>query len=164
MWHWFVPLGAGFVGEWLLVQSLVHAPPAHDPMVALTTPLAVGMAALATGLSVAATAKASGIGFLARPRSSLAAGAKEAPVSMRAGMAGACLVLAVAPGLVARSCGTPSRRCLTPQPRVHQLRRGGATARGGRFDRPSVIAAGVDPRGTGGGRAGSAALVGRPTG
>ncbi|MCV7411803.1 hypothetical protein AWC05_15210 [Mycobacterium florentinum] len=99
-----LPLGAGFVGEWLLVQALVHAPPAHDPMVALTTPLAVGVVALATGLSVAAMAKAFGIGFLARPRSSRAAGAEEAPVSMRVGMAaaaGACLVLAVAPGLVA---------------------------------------------------------------
>lgn len=99
-----LPLGAGFVGEWLLVQSLVHAPPAHDRLVALTTPLAVGVVALATGLSVAAMVKAFGIGFLARPRSSQAAGASEAPNSMRAGMmaaAGACLVLAVAPGLVA---------------------------------------------------------------
>ncbi|MEC4762790.1 proton-conducting transporter membrane subunit [Mycobacterium sherrisii] len=99
-----LPLGAGFVGEWLLVQSLVHAPPAHDPMVALTTPLAVGVVALATGLSVAAMAKAFGIGFLARPRSSQAAAAAEAPISMRAGMAaaaGACLILAVAPGVLA---------------------------------------------------------------
>lgn len=99
-----LPLGAGFVGEWLLVQSLVHAPPAHDRLVALTTQLAVGVVALATGLSVAAMVKAFGIGFLARPRSSQAAGASEAPNSMRAGMmaaAGACLVLAVAPGLVA---------------------------------------------------------------
>ncbi|WP_301146643.1 proton-conducting transporter transmembrane domain-containing protein [Mycobacterium simiae] len=99
-----LPLGAGFVGEWLLVQSLVHAPPAHDRLLALTTPLAVGVVALATGLSVAAMVKAFGIGFLARPRSSQAAGASEAPNSMRAGMmaaAGACLVLAVAPGLVA---------------------------------------------------------------
>ncbi|CDO89986.1 oxidoreductase [Mycobacterium triplex] len=99
-----LPLGAGFVGEWLLVQSLVHAAPGRDPMVALTTPLAVGAVALATGLSVAAMVKAFGIGFFARPRSSQAAGAGEAPASMRAGMAvaaGACLILAVAPGLVA---------------------------------------------------------------
>ncbi|BBY25163.1 hypothetical protein MSTO_53680 [Mycobacterium stomatepiae] len=64
-----LPLGAGFVGEWLLVQSLIHAAPGHDPMVALTTPLAVGVVALATGLSVAAMVKAFGIGFFARPRS-----------------------------------------------------------------------------------------------
>lgn len=49
-----LPLGAGFVSEWLLVQSLIHAAPGHDPIVALTTPLAVGVVALATGLSVAA--------------------------------------------------------------------------------------------------------------
>ncbi|SOX55421.1 NADH-quinone oxidoreductase subunit L [Mycobacterium ahvazicum] len=99
-----LPLGAGFVGEWLLVQSLIHAPPGHDPTVALTTPLAVGVVALATGLSVAAMVKAFGIGFLARPRSSQAAGAGEAPASMRAGMAtaaGACVILAAAPGFVA---------------------------------------------------------------
>ena len=99
-----LPLGAGFVSEWLLVQSLIHAAPGHDPMVALTTPLAVGAVALATGLSVAAMVKAFGIGFFARPRSAQAANAGEAPASMRGGMvlaAGACLVLAVAPGLVA---------------------------------------------------------------
>ncbi|MBL7508081.1 hypothetical protein INQ20_27620, partial [Escherichia coli] len=59
---------------------------------------------LATGLSVAAMTKAFGIGFLARPRSTQAEAAREAPASMRAGMAiaaGACLVLAVAPLLVA---------------------------------------------------------------
>lgn len=68
-----LPLGAGFVSEWLLVQSLIHAAPGHDPIVALTTPLAVGVVALATGLSVAAMTKAFGIGFLARPRSASAA-------------------------------------------------------------------------------------------
>lgn len=82
-----LPLGAGFVSEWLLVQSLIHAAPGHDPIVALTTPLAVGVVALATGLSVAAMTKAFGIGFLARPRSTQAEAAREAPASMRAGMA-----------------------------------------------------------------------------
>ncbi|CAM2747223.1 hypothetical protein H7J50_04055 [Mycobacterium intermedium] len=99
-----LPLGAGFVSEWLLIQALVHAAPGQDPMVALTTPLAVGVVALATGLSVAAMVKAFGIGFLARPRSSQADDAREAPASMRAGMtivAAACLVLAVAPLAVA---------------------------------------------------------------
>ncbi len=81
-----LPLGAGFVSEWLLVQSLIHAAPGHDPIVALTTPLAVGVVALATGLSVAAMTKAFGIGFLARPRSTQAEAAREAPASMRAGM------------------------------------------------------------------------------
>jgi formate hydrogenlyase subunit 3/multisubunit Na+/H+ antiporter MnhD subunit len=99
-----LPLGAGFVSEWLLVQSLIHTTTGHDSVVALTTPLAVGAVALTTGLGVAAMVKAFGIGFLARPRSGQAADAREAPASMLAGMAiaaTACLVLAVAPALVA---------------------------------------------------------------
>jgi hydrogenase-4 component B len=99
-----LPLGAGFVSEWLLFQSLIHAVPGRNPVVALTMPLAVGAVALATGLSVAAMVKAFGIGFFARPRSTPAADAREAPPSMRAGMAiaaVACLILAAMPGLVA---------------------------------------------------------------
>src|SRR5262245_39105870 len=99
-----LPLGAGFVSEWLLVQSLIHATGGHDSVVALTTPLAIGAVALTTGLGVAAMVKAFGIGYLARPRSEQAADAREAPASMLTGMAiaaSACLVLAVAPALVA---------------------------------------------------------------
>ncbi|HEY5858342.1 MAG TPA: proton-conducting transporter membrane subunit [Aldersonia sp.] len=95
-----LPLGAGFIGEWLLIQSLIHGAPGHDTVVALATPLAVGAVALTAGLGVAAMVKAFGVGFLARPRSDAAAGAQEAPVSMRAGMAVAaagCVVVAVAP-------------------------------------------------------------------
>jgi formate hydrogenlyase subunit 3/multisubunit Na+/H+ antiporter MnhD subunit len=115
-----LPLGAGFVSEWLLVQSLIHAAAGHDSIVALTTPLAVGAVALATGLSVAAMVKAFGIGFLARPRSRQAADAVEAPASMRAGMAiaaGGCLVLAVVPMLVASTV----RRTLTTLPLAHAV-------------------------------------------
>jgi len=99
-----LPLGAGFVSEWLLVQSLIHAAPGHATVLALTTPLAVGAVALTTGLGVAAMVKAFGIGFLARPRCQEAAAAREATGSMLAGMAiaaAACLVLAVAPSVVA---------------------------------------------------------------
>ncbi len=99
-----LPLGAGFVSEWLLVQSLIHGGPDHNTVVALATPLAVGAVALTTGLGVAAMVKAFGIGFLARPRCDAAAQAREAPASMIAGMAVgaiACAVLAVAPFIVA---------------------------------------------------------------
>ena len=101
-----LPLGAGFVSEWLLIQSLVHATSAHDTLVALTAPLAVGMVALTTGLGVAAMVKAFGIGFLARPRSPSAADARESTGGMLAAMtiaAGACLLLAVAPAVAAPS-------------------------------------------------------------
>ena len=99
-----LPLGAGFVSEWLLLQSLIHAASDHDAVVALTTPLAVGAVALTTGLGVAAMVKAFGIGFLARARSEQAADAHEAPPSMLVGMAvaaGACVALAVTPGFLA---------------------------------------------------------------
>lgn len=98
-----LPLGAGFAGEWLLIQSLMHARADHDVAIALVTPLAVGAVALTAGLGVAAMVKAFGIGFLARPRSDAAARASEAPRSMILGMALpalCCAVLAVAPGAV----------------------------------------------------------------
>lgn len=94
-----LPLGAGFVSEWLLVQSLIHAGP-HHTLLALVTPLGVGAVALTAGLGVAAMVKAFGTGFLARARSDGAAAAAEAPASMLVGMAGAavaCVVVAVVP-------------------------------------------------------------------
>lgn len=99
-----LPLGAGFVSEWLLIQSLAHAASDHNTMVSLLAPLGVGVVALTTGLAVAAMVKAFGIGFLARPRSAEAEAAHEAPASMLIGSvlaASACLVLAVAPAVLA---------------------------------------------------------------
>jgi len=98
-----LPLGAGFVGEWLLLQSLIHSPHEGNTMLALMMPLSVGAVALTTGLGIAAMVKAFGVGFLARPRSPAAEGAREAPASMLAAMvlaAVACAVLAVAPALL----------------------------------------------------------------
>ncbi|MFD6357807.1 proton-conducting transporter transmembrane domain-containing protein [Nocardia tengchongensis] len=95
-----LPLGAGFVSEWLLVQSLIHTGTQRDSVVALAAPLAVGAVALTAGLGVAAMVKAFGVGFLARPRSRQAADAREASALMITGMAvtaGACVVLAVLP-------------------------------------------------------------------
>jgi hydrogenase-4 component B len=113
-----LPLGAGFVSEWLLVQALIHGPRGGNTMLALAMPVAVGAVALTTGLGVAAMVKAFGVGFLARPRSAAAGDAHEAPASMLIGMiiAGtACVMLAVAPILV----GPALRRVLDtlpPQP------------------------------------------------
>ncbi len=98
-----LPLGAGFVSEWLLLQSLIHNPPAGNTLLALAMPLSVGAVALTTGLGIAAMVKAFGVGFLARPRSAAAEDAREAPASMIAGMglaAAACAVFAFAPGLL----------------------------------------------------------------
>jgi hydrogenase-4 component B len=113
-----LPLGAGFVSEWLLVQSLIHAPHDQNTLLALAMPLAVGAVALTTGLGVAAMVKAFGVGFLARPRSTGAAEAREATASMLAGMtlaALACAMLAVAPILLAPAL----RRVLAVLPATH---------------------------------------------
>jgi formate hydrogenlyase subunit 3/multisubunit Na+/H+ antiporter MnhD subunit len=99
-----LPLGAGFVGEWLLLQSLIHSPHNDNTLLALMMPLSVGAVALTTGLGIAAMVKAFGVGFLARPRSAPAETAREAPVSMLTAMAiaaVACTVLAVAPATLA---------------------------------------------------------------
>ena len=98
-----LPLGAGFVSEWLLLQSLIHSPPDGNTLLALAMPLSVGAVALTTGLGIAAMVKAFGVGFLGRPRSAAAEGAREAPASMLTGMALAalaCAVFAVAPVLL----------------------------------------------------------------
>jgi formate hydrogenlyase subunit 3/multisubunit Na+/H+ antiporter MnhD subunit len=97
-----LPLGAGFVGEWLLLQSLIHSPHDNTTLLMLMMPLSVGAVALTTGLGIAAMVKAFGVGFLARPRSAAAEAAREAPASMLTGMglaAVACTVFAVAPGM-----------------------------------------------------------------
>ena len=100
-----LPLGAGFVSEWLLLQSLIHAQPTSGAaMLALVVPFAVGAVALTTGLGVAAMVKAFGVGFLARPRSDAAGAAHEVPTRMRVAMglpAAACVLLALAPAVVA---------------------------------------------------------------
>ncbi|MDA8290807.1 MAG: proton-conducting transporter membrane subunit [Actinomycetota bacterium] len=107
-----LPLGAGFVGEWLLVQSLIHSRPGTGTLLALVMPVAVGVVALTTGLGVAAMVKASGIAFLARPRSAEAARAHEVPAAMVAPMAtlaAASAVLAVAPSALAPALGRLAR-------------------------------------------------------
>ena len=142
-----LPLGAGFVSEWLLVQSLIHTAREHAAVLALTTPLAVGAVALTAGLGVAAMVKAFGIGFLARPRSEQAAEAREAPRTMLAGMAiaaAACVMLAVAPAVVAPALR--SAIAALPAARTVQFTDMGAVVRLPGLQgsiAPGVIAAGV---------------------
>ncbi|MGV0801722.1 proton-conducting transporter membrane subunit, partial [Mycolicibacterium elephantis] len=98
-----LPLGAGFVSEWLLLQSLIRAP-GNDAVVSLLGPLAMGAVALTAGLGVATMVKAFGIGFLARPRSEPASAAGESSRTMIGAMtiaAVGCALIAVVPGLVA---------------------------------------------------------------
>ncbi|HEX6073728.1 MAG TPA: proton-conducting transporter membrane subunit [Micromonosporaceae bacterium] len=103
-----LPLGNGFISEWLLLQSLVHAVPAGGVVTALAMPVAVAVVALTAGLAVATFVKALGVGFFARPRSDAAAGATESPGTMLVAMgvlAATCVALAVAPALLGPALG-----------------------------------------------------------
>ncbi len=73
----------GFIGEWLLFQSLLHGAASGNTASDIAVPLAVAAMALTAGLTVVAFVKAVGIGFLGRPRSQAADDAVEVPVTMR---------------------------------------------------------------------------------
>ena len=93
----------GFVGEWLLLQSLLHALPSANTLVVITVAVAVAALALTGGLTVAAFVKAMGIGFLGRPRSDEASDAHEVPATMQLGaglLALSCLALGLVPMLI----------------------------------------------------------------
>jgi formate hydrogenlyase subunit 3/multisubunit Na+/H+ antiporter MnhD subunit len=93
----------GFVGEWLLLQSLLHALPSTNTAVVITVTVAVAALALTGGLTVAAFVKAMGIGFLGRPRSVEASNSHEVPATMQLGaglLAFSCLAMGLAPMLI----------------------------------------------------------------
>jgi formate hydrogenlyase subunit 3/multisubunit Na+/H+ antiporter MnhD subunit len=113
-----LPPGNGFVSEWLLLQSLIHALPTTATATAVVMPLAVAVVALTAGLAVAAFVKAFGVGFLARPRSAGAARAVESPPPMLAGMVlagAACVGLALAPAVLAPGLARVAGVTLGPQ-------------------------------------------------
>ncbi len=116
-----LPPGNGFVSEWLLLQSLVHALPAGGVVTAVAMPLAVAVVALTAGLAVATFVKALGVGFFARPRSAAAAAARESPPVMITAMgvlAAACAGLALAPTVLgpalSRAVGTSTHTRADP--------------------------------------------------
>jgi formate hydrogenlyase subunit 3/multisubunit Na+/H+ antiporter MnhD subunit len=103
-----LPGGAGFPSEWLLLQSLIHGRAVPGATVLVMLPVAVGAVALSAGLAVATFVKAVGTGFLAKPRSLAADHAREAPVTMLAGMSLAglgCAGFALVPGLAGPALG-----------------------------------------------------------
>jgi formate hydrogenlyase subunit 3/multisubunit Na+/H+ antiporter MnhD subunit len=110
-----LPVTAGFMAEWTLLQAVIHGAEPHNRMVAVTMPIAVTVVALTAGLALLTFVKAYGIAFLARPRSDRAAQAHEAPASMQIGMlasAATVMALGLLPGLVAgaaiRAAGLPT--------------------------------------------------------
>jgi hydrogenase-4 component B len=136
----------GFVGEWLLLQSLLHALPSANTAVVVAVAVAVAALALTGGLTVAAFVKAMGIGFLGRPRSEGASNAHEVPATMQCGaglLALACLVLGLVPMLIVPALirGTRSTLAGVPSPihgwiSLHLFGLHGAVA-------PSLLAGGL---------------------
>ncbi|WP_344026535.1 proton-conducting transporter membrane subunit [Streptomyces luteireticuli] len=99
-----LPPGNGFVSEWTLLQALIHGLAVPGVTTAVVLPVAVAAVALSAGLAAAVFVKALGVGFFAQPRSEGAAGARESPPTMLAGMgllAVACAALALVPGALA---------------------------------------------------------------
>ncbi len=108
-----VPPLNGFASEWLTLQALVHA--AFGPALGVGLAAAVAAAALAATAALAAFAfvKAAGLVLLGAPRRPEVAAAREAVGGMRLApllLAGCCLALGAAPGLL-----VPSLMDLAPQ-------------------------------------------------
>jgi len=117
-----IPPLNGFVGEWLLFQSLLPGVGLAQPLVAALVTLSIGILALTGGLVAAGFVKAFGITFLAIPRSQEAEQAQEASPSMLWGMgllAAICGLLAltptwIVPGLTRVIAGLPGVGIATP--------------------------------------------------
>jgi hydrogenase-4 component B len=77
----------GFVSEWLTYQALLAGFGTTQSLTRVMFPIAGSLLALTAALAAACFVKAFAIPFLALPRSDEAAGARECPLSMRAGMA-----------------------------------------------------------------------------
>ncbi len=93
----------GFVSEWLTFQTLLQNLAVPRVGLNLAFTLALAGLALTAGLALACFVKAFGITFLALPRSTAAAGAREAGRPLRGAMtllALACVALGLAPTLV----------------------------------------------------------------
>ena len=105
----------GFASEWLTLQALIHV--AFGPSLGLGLAGALATAGLAAtaALAVFCFVKVVGLVLLGAPRRAKAEAAVEAPPSMRAApvfLAGCCVALGAAPGLL-----IPSLMELAPQPR-----------------------------------------------
>jgi hydrogenase-4 component B len=81
-----LPVTAGFVGEWVLFQALIHGAKPADRLLAVVMPLSVAVVALTAGLALMTFVKAFGIAFLGRPRSVGAQEAHESGAWMKGGM------------------------------------------------------------------------------
>ncbi|HUZ42193.1 MAG TPA: proton-conducting transporter membrane subunit [Acidimicrobiales bacterium] len=118
----------GFVGEWLLFQSLLHGVNLGNTAGDIAIPVAVAALALTAGLTIVAFVKATGVGFLGRPRSPGAEVALEVPLSMRMStglLVTMCVVAGVAPMVILPAVERAVRAALPgvgSAPLVHGVR------------------------------------------
>jgi formate hydrogenlyase subunit 3/multisubunit Na+/H+ antiporter MnhD subunit len=92
----------GFVSEWLTFQAILLSPELPSWGLKIIVPAAGAMLALSAALAAACFVKAFGVTFLGRPRTTVAAQAREADRSSLAAMlvfAALCFVAGVVPGL-----------------------------------------------------------------
>ena len=93
----------GFASEWLTLQALLHIPAYGHVGDGIAGAIALAALAATAALAVFCFVKVVGLVLLGPARRDAVADACEAPISMRAGvvfLAGACVVVGVAPGLL----------------------------------------------------------------
>jgi formate hydrogenlyase subunit 3/multisubunit Na+/H+ antiporter MnhD subunit len=90
----------GFVSEWLMFQAVLQSPELPQWALKIMVPAVGALLALAAALAAACFVKAFGVSFLGRPRTTVAAGAKEVDRWSLAAMfifAGLCLLIGIIP-------------------------------------------------------------------
>ena len=93
----------GFASEWLIFQAVLVSPELPQWALKFLVPAVGALLALAAALAAACFVKAFGITFLGRPRTPVAAAAREVDRTMLAAMfvlAGLCVAAGILPGLV----------------------------------------------------------------
>jgi hydrogenase-4 component B len=93
----------GFASEWLTLQALLHVSAYGHVADGAAGAVALAALAVAAALAVFCFVKVVGLVLLGAPRMKAADAAEEAPMSMRAAvvfLAGACVVLGAAPGIL----------------------------------------------------------------
>ena len=101
-----VPPLNGFASEWLTLQALLHVTKYGGIGDGLAGAIALGALAATAALAVLCFVKVVGLVLLGPARRPAVAAAREVPVAMRAAvlaLAGGCVVLGVAPGLLVGS-------------------------------------------------------------
>src|SRR6266849_5923837 len=93
----------GFASEWLTLQALLHVVAYGGTGDGVAGAIALAALAATAALAVLCFVKVVGLVLLGPPRRDAVAAATEAPLEMRTAvlvLAGACVILGVAPGLL----------------------------------------------------------------